>query len=91
MFFIYILYSEYFDRYYVGSCSDLNARLHHHNSKGVPSTKPYVPWKLTYVETFENRAAATKREKEIKAKKSRKYIEYLISKNDRDTASYVPI
>jgi putative endonuclease len=79
MYFIYILFSEKFDRYYIGSCKEVSVRLLRHNSKGVPSTKPYVPWKLVYTEEFITRADATKREKEIKAKKSRKYIEYLIA------------
>jgi putative endonuclease len=82
MYFIYILYSQEFNRYYIGSCENLQIRLQRHNAKGVPSTKPYVPWKLVYQEEFISRAEATKREKEIKAKKSRKYIEYLIANLD---------
>ncbi len=36
-------------------------------------------WVVKYTESFETRAAAMKRELEIKKKKSRKYIERLIS------------
>ncbi len=78
MFHIYILYSKVFDRYYIGQCEDIDARLIRHNNKGVPSTKPYVPWKLAYSEVFNTRAEAVAREKEIKNKKSRKYVENLI-------------
>jgi putative endonuclease len=79
MFYIYILYSESFNRYYVGQCEDIDARLKRHNNRGVPSTKPYVPWEMLYTETFATRAEATAREKGIKSKKSRKHIEYLIA------------
>jgi putative endonuclease len=36
------------------------------------------PLRLVYFETFDSRSEALKREKEIKSKKSRKYIEQLI-------------
>ena len=44
----------------------------------VPSTKPYTPWTLVHLEHFASRADAMKREKDIKSKKSRKYIASLI-------------
>ncbi|MDQ6902577.1 MAG: hypothetical protein M3139_06145 [Bacteroidota bacterium] len=50
-----------------------------HNNKGVQSTKFYVPWEIVYHESFDKRASAAAREKEIKNKTSRKYIEYLIN------------
>jgi len=80
MYNIYILYSKNFNRYYIGHCEDVSIRLKRHNSKGVPSTKSYIPWELVYMEPFTTRAEAAVREKEIKNKKSRKYIEYLIEK-----------
>ena len=79
MYYTYILYSEAFDRYYVGHCEDIGPRLLRHNLKKVPSTKPYAPWKLMYTETYATRSDASKREREIKGKKSRIYIEKLIS------------
>ncbi len=36
---VYILYSEKFDRYYIGQTQDFNERLSRHNSGHVPSTK----------------------------------------------------
>jgi len=80
MYYVYILYSKNFDRYYVGQCEDVMIRLARHNSKGVPSTKPYTPWQLVYTENFETRSLAAAREKEIKNKKSRRYIEFLVNK-----------
>ncbi|MBC5775469.1 GIY-YIG nuclease family protein [Pontibacter sp. KCTC 32443] len=78
-FYTYILYSETIDRYYVGSCQDLDVRLTQHNTGRSKSTKAGSPWQLKYKDTFATRAEAQSRENEIKKKKSRKYIEWLIS------------
>ena len=80
MYFVYILYSKSFDRYYVGHCEDVDVRLKRHNNKGVPSTKAYVPWELVYSENFTTRGEASSREKFIKQKKSRRYIQFLLKK-----------
>ncbi len=58
MYFIYILYSKTWDRYYIGHCEDLVVRLARHNNRGVPSTKAYVPWELVYTESFISRSNA---------------------------------
>ena len=86
MYYVYILYSVAFDRYYVGQCEDVVLRLKRHNGRAVPSTKAYAPWNLVYIysETFSSRTEAVYRETEIKKKKSRKYIEYLIGGTDRN-------
>jgi putative endonuclease len=81
MYYTYILYSEIADRYYIGYTSDLEDRLRHHNSGGTKSTKRGIPWKIICYEEHETKYDAIIREHEIKKKKSRKHIEYLISKN----------
>ncbi|MBK8610594.1 MAG: GIY-YIG nuclease family protein [Chitinophagaceae bacterium] len=89
MYNLYILYSVQYDRYYIGHSEVLASRLSRHNRGAVPSTKKYIPWSLVYFEEYESRAEASKRESEIKKKKSRKYIEYLV--NGGGTGSHVPI
>jgi putative endonuclease len=79
MWFVYILYSNKLDRYYTGSTDDLEWRLERHNSGWGRFTKKGIPWKLVYNEEYTTKSAALKREREIKKKKSRKYIEELIS------------
>jgi len=79
MYFVYILYSEISTKYYVGSCEDIAVRLGQHNSGRNKSTKHGIPWEIKYIEQFENRVSAYNREMEIKKKKSRKYIEWIIS------------
>ena len=79
MYYVYILYSARVDRYYVGQMDDLTSRLQHHNDGKVTSTKAYVPWEMKYNETCETRSEAMRREREIKARKSRSYIKALIA------------
>jgi len=89
MFYTYILYSAKFDRFYIGQCEEVAAGLLRHNNGGVPSTKPYVPRHLVYYEKYNSRAEASKRELEIKKKKSRKYIKLLV--NGGGTGRHVPM
>jgi putative endonuclease len=83
IYFIYILFSQKTNRYYIGSTDDLARRLKHHNGGSTPSTKSGAPnWEIRYSETVPDRATALKRELEIKKKKSRNYIEWLIQKTN---------
>ena len=79
---IYIIYSIKSDRYYIGCTSDIEARIIQHNSGRNTSTKFGLPWQLKYTEPFESLSEARLREIEIKKKKSRKYIEWLINKSN---------
>jgi len=80
MYFTYVLYSQRKDRYYVGYTSDLSSRLEKHNTGNSRSTKSGIPWKIKYYEEYSSKLDAMAREREIKKKKSRKYIEWLINK-----------
>jgi len=76
---IYILYSTMLDQYYIGHTENVSDRIFRHNNSGSKSTKKATDWVLKYTEEFGTRGEAMKRELEIKSKKSRKYIEFLIS------------
>ena len=78
MYYTYIIQSQKNGRFYIGSCQDIDKRIERHNAGATPSTKPGRPWKLVYSETYETNSEALKREREIKSKKSRKYIEFLV-------------
>jgi putative endonuclease len=77
---VYIIFSENLNKYYVGSTSDLERRILEHNRGKEKFTKTGVPWKIVYVEDFEELIEARKRELYIKKQKSRKFIEHLINK-----------
>lgn len=78
--FVYILYSERTDHYYIGSSADIEARLLRHNAGATTSTKHGRPWKVVYSETYTDKTDALKRENYLKSLKSRKLIEAAISK-----------
>ncbi|MEW6067991.1 MAG: GIY-YIG nuclease family protein [Nitrospirota bacterium] len=82
-YFVYILWSESTSRFYIGHTNNLVRRIAQHNNPdyhGSHHTKRNRGhWKCVYHEQFETRSEAMAREKEIKAKKSRAYIESLIS------------
>ncbi len=78
MYHLYIIYSPRFDRYYVGYTGNISTRLDKHNMGSTKSTRPYIPWELVYSEAYQSKTDAIKREREIKNKKSKKYIKSLI-------------
>ena len=78
----YILYSNSINKYYIGSCENLEKRFNDHNTGRSSFTKTGMPWVLKWSKSFEMRSDAQKEEYRIKAKKSRKYIEFLISQEN---------
>ncbi|WP_317898971.1 GIY-YIG nuclease family protein [Aurantibacillus circumpalustris] len=83
MFFVYILYSKVKDKYYVGQTDNLETRLVSHNSGTSPYTSIASDWEIVYFEQYATRTETRKRENAIKRKKSRKYIESLLSASSR--------
>jgi len=79
MFFVYILYSKSLDRYYTGHTHCIIDRLNRHNSGRSKATKGGIPWEIMHTESFKTKSDAYKRERVIKAKKSRKDVEKLIA------------
>ena len=78
MFFLYIIQSILDGSFYVGVTDDPPWRLFRHNDGWSRSTKAKRPWKIVYLEAFSTKTETLRREREIKAKKSRRYIEGLI-------------
>ena len=76
----YILYSKKLNKYYVGSCINLERRLYEHNIGHSKFTSLGIPWEIVFMEEHETTILSSKREMSIKKMKSRKYIEGLISK-----------
>ena len=75
MFSVYVLYSEKFNKIYIGYTSNIEQRLLAHNeleTKGF--TLRYRPWKLVYSEVFSEKSEAMQREKQLKTAKGREFI-----------------
>jgi putative endonuclease len=81
----YILYSSILNKYYVGHTGDeLEERVRKHNTNHKGFTGGLNDWKVVYVETFDTKEDAYKREREVKKWKSRKLIEKLIGSEHPD-------
>lgn len=81
MYYIYILFSEKLNKYYVGYTANIQDRLYKHNNKHLGFSNAAKDWILKYSEKYQTKSDAMKREKEIKKWKSRIKIEKLINSN----------
>jgi putative endonuclease len=79
MFYVYIIYSEIADKYYIGQTEDIDQRIVIHNLRRNLGMND---WQLKYFENHETCSEAVRRESEIKRKKRRAYLEHLISSAD---------
>ena len=77
---VYILFSKSIDKFYIGSCKNLNKRLEEHKnnkfSKGF--TRRAIDWELYFSIDKLEYQQARKIEQHIKRMKSRKFIENLV-------------
>jgi putative endonuclease len=80
-YFTYLLQSEIDGSFYIGSTSDIERRLTEHNFGHSPYTSKKKPWKLVYIEEFESKEKAIKREKFLKRQRNREFYERLINQN----------
>ena len=65
-YFVYILYSVRFDRFYIGQTNDIDQRVHRHNAGSEKATAAHIPWELVWFGIKESRADAMKLGKKLK-------------------------
>ncbi len=65
-FYVYIIYSPDFDKFYIGQTNDFNERLKRHNRGFEKSTAPYKPWILKFYVEKHNRSEAMVLEQKLK-------------------------
>jgi len=75
MFFVYIIFSEAVQHYYVGSTQNVDDRLRRHNYGHSKATRGKGPWKLMMTFSFNTRAEALELEKKIKKRGIRRFID----------------
>ena len=81
-FYVYILLCSD-GSFYTGYTKNLDARTKlHQNGKGAKYTKAHKPQRLAYVELFDSRSNAIKREREIKKLSHQQKI-YLASSQNK--------
>ena len=83
MYYVYILQSEVDATYYVGFTENIENRIAQHNNGKSNYTSRKIPWKLVYVEKFEIKSAALKREKFLKKQRNSVFYQKLIKILDR--------
>jgi putative endonuclease len=67
MWYVYILYNEEANKYYIGITNDLEKRLIKHNSgKGAKTTRMFKNWYYVYYLTLPNKSSSLKKEYELK-------------------------
>ena len=82
MFFVYALYSEAFDKIYIGFSQDPDNRLLAHNDdRSTGWTHKFRPWNLIYTEKCESKTAALIREKQLKSSGGRNFVWSFIAGN----------
>lgn len=75
MYYVYVLYSEKYNKIYIGYTSNLEGRIKSHNKLGKKGwTIKYRPWVCVYTEGFESKEEAMKRERWLKTGAGRRFI-----------------
>ena len=75
MYCVYVLYSEKYDRIYIGETSNLIERFKSHNRLGKKGyTMRFRPWTVILTEFFDTRSEARTREKSLKQGQGRQWI-----------------
>ncbi len=75
MHFVYIIYSQRTNKYYIGETPDVNIRLEFHNDalKNTNSSRTGIPWELFWSLKVADRSTARKIENHIKKMRNQKY------------------
>lgn len=66
MFYVYIIYSLDFDKFYIGQTQNFQERILRHNSGYEKATSPYIPWVKKCVLEKSSRYEAMVLEKKLK-------------------------
>jgi putative endonuclease len=75
MFWVYIIYSDFWDRYYVGSTDNIERRIREHNSGKGNFTSKGMPWKQVITISLKTRSEAMKLELKIKKRGIKRYLQ----------------
>lgn len=70
-YYVYVLYSETFEKYYYGHTGNLAERLRHYNLGDVNSSSRYKPWKIFAYKGFNSRKESFSFETKLKNCKRR--------------------
>ncbi|MBD3223471.1 MAG: hypothetical protein GF313_01995 [Caldithrix sp.] len=73
-YFVYIIKSIPYGRFYCGHCHNINNRLNEHNTRQVKSTQYGIPWIIVHTQPFNTRGEAYRQEMKIKKRAIKSYV-----------------
>ncbi len=76
-YYVYILNSEGYNKYYIGSTQDISERLLRHNSGKERFTKKFIPWNLVLQMEKETRSEAYQLELKLKNLNREKLLKFI--------------
>jgi len=82
VFYVYIIYSEPYDKFYIGQTHDFTTRLQRHNSGIEKFTSPYSPWIARCVIEKTTRSEAMILEKKLKNLNREKLLKFIDKYSD---------
>lgn len=74
MYFTYILKSQLIPKTYVGYTTNIKKRLEEHNQGKSNFSQRYKPWRLIYLEEFNSKKEAIRRERYFKTAAGRRWL-----------------
>jgi putative endonuclease len=75
---VYAIWSERFNRIYVGMSQDIEKRLKEHNAGITQSTRAFRPWKIIFTANFENWEIGRSAEKYYKSGIGKEFLKKLV-------------
>ena len=77
-YFVYILYSEAIQKFYIGQTQNIASRLKRHNSGAENFTSKGIPWHLVWFTTKDTRSEAIILERKLKNLSQKRLIRFII-------------
>ena len=77
MYTVYALYNKQHNKFYIGQSKDFGERLILHNMEAFPhayTARFSGEWVVIYTEQVEDRAAALRRERQLKSYRGRQFV-----------------
>ena len=78
--YVYVLFSNKDDEFYIGYTQDLKRRINEHNAKKNFPTKGRLPFALIYIEMCTNKEDAERRENYLKTTQGRRFLKLRLRK-----------
>jgi putative endonuclease len=88
---VYVLFSEKYQKIYIGYTSNLLQRFNSHQVLGKDWTAKFRPWSIIYCEYFSEKSDAQKREIQLKQYRGRVNIHNQINDEEFKNRRYITL